>query len=144
MRRAARQRLCSLEFDAARLIGDEIEPAEVREDILVAVLGSVLSSAYQAHLNLAELPSAVAQVVKESLFGGLAVAHQLGSAQLLASVRAAFVQGMDISLVAAAGIAVTGLVLALIFLPGRTATKASATEQPEASPTPHPAGTASS
>ena len=108
-----------------------------------AILGSVLSSVYQAHLNLAGLPSTVANVVKESLFAGLAVAQQLGSPQLLASVRAAFVQGMDISLVAAVGIAVAGLVLTLIFLPGRT-TKASTTEQLEASPTPHPAGTASS
>jgi hypothetical protein len=109
-----------------------------------AILGSVLSSAYQAHLNLAGLPSAVAQVVKESLFGGLAVAHLLRSAQLLTSVRTAFVQGMDVSLVVAAGIAVAGLVLTLIFLPGRTVSKASGTEQLEASPTPHHAGTASS
>src|SRR6266704_4316754 len=63
-----------------------------------AILGSVLSSAYQAQLNLAGLPSRVANVVKESLFAGLAVAQQLGSVQLLASGRAAFVQGMDISL----------------------------------------------
>lgn len=68
----------------------------------VAILGSVLSSAYQAQLHLAGLPAAVAHVVKESLFGGLAVAHQLGSAPLLESVRAAFVHGMDVSLVVAA------------------------------------------
>ena len=109
-----------------------------------AILGSVLSSAYQAQLNLAGLPPRVANVVKESLFGGLAVAQQLGSAQLLASVRTAFVQGMDVSLVAAAGIAVAGLVLTLIFLPGRVATKAGGAEAAEESPTPHPAGTASS
>ncbi len=109
-----------------------------------AILGSVLSSAYQAQLNLAGLPSRVANVVKESLFAGLAVAQQLGSVQLLASVRAAFVQGMDISLVVAAGIAVAGLVLTLIFLPGRTTTKASGAEQLDATPTPHHAGTASS
>src|SRR6266702_655159 len=109
-----------------------------------AILGSVLSSAYQAQLNLAGLPSRVANVVKESLFPGLAVAQQLGSVQLLASVRAAFVQGMDISLVVAAGIAVAGLVLTLIFLPGRTTTKASGAEQLDATPTPHHTGTASS
>src|SRR5205807_1972459 len=49
-----------------------------------AILGSVLNSAYQPQLNLAGLPSTVAQVVKESLFAGLAVAQQLGSPQLLA------------------------------------------------------------
>src|SRR5437868_1447272 len=85
-----------------------------------AILGSVLSSAYQAQLNLAGLPSTVANVVKGSLFGGLAVAQQLGSASLLASVRTAFVHGMDVSLVVAAGIAAAGFVLTLAFLPGRT------------------------
>src|SRR5436305_1437671 len=69
-----------------------------------AILGSVLSSAYQAHLNLAGLPLTVANLVKESLFAGLAVAQQLGSPQLLASVLTAFVQGMDIPLLVAAGI----------------------------------------
>ena len=83
-----------------------------------AILGSVLSSVYQAQLHLAGLPSTVANVVKESLFGGLAVAMQLGSAALLESVRTAFVHGMDVSLVVAAGIATAGFVLTLVFLPG--------------------------
>jgi MFS transporter, DHA2 family, multidrug resistance protein len=91
----------------------------------VAILGSVLSSAYQAQLHLAGLPAAVAHVVKESLFGGLAVAHQLGSAPLLESVRAAFVDGMDVSLVVAAGIAAAGMLLTLAFLPARAAPKVS-------------------
>src|SRR5712692_9824158 len=99
-----------------------------------AILGSVLISAYQGQLHLAGLPPAVANVVKESLFGGLAVAQQLGSAPLLASVRTAFVQGMDVSLVVAAGIAVAGFVLTLIFLPGRAASKAGGAEPVEASP----------
>jgi Na+/melibiose symporter-like transporter len=42
-----------------------------------AILGSVLSSVYQAQLNLAGIPSAVANMVKESLFGGVAVALTL-------------------------------------------------------------------
>jgi len=88
-----------------------------------AILGSVLSSVYQDRLNLAGLPAAAAHVVKQSLFGGLAVAQQLGSAPLLASVRTAFVQGMDVSLVVAAGIATLGFVLTLTFLPGRAASK---------------------
>jgi Na+/melibiose symporter-like transporter len=99
-----------------------------------AILGSVLSSAYQAQLHLAGLPAAVAHVVKESLFGGLAVAMQLGSAPLLESVRTAFVQGMDVSLVVAAGIAAAGLVLTLAFLPGRAPSKAGGTEPVEESP----------
>ena len=84
-----------------------------------AILGSVLASVYQAQLRLVGLPPAVASVVKESLFGGLAVALQLGSTQLLYSVRTAFVHGMDVSLVVAAGIAAVGFLLTLVFLPGK-------------------------
>jgi hypothetical protein len=96
----------------------------------VAILGSVLSTAYQAQLNLAQLPPAAAGVIKESLFGGLAVAQQLGSAQLLATVRAAFVHGMDVSLMVAAGIAAGGIVLTLLFLPARAAVKTSGDTPP--------------
>jgi MFS transporter, DHA2 family, multidrug resistance protein len=109
-----------------------------------AILGSVLLSAYQAQLHLAGLPAAVANVVKESLFGGLAVAQQLGSVPLLASVRTAFVQGMDVSLMVAAGIAVAGFVLTLAFLPGRAASKAGGAEPVEASPVRRRAETLSS
>jgi MFS transporter, DHA2 family, multidrug resistance protein len=61
------------------------------------------------------------------------VARQLGSAPLLESVRAAFVQGMDVALLVSAGIAVVGIVLALAFLPGRATSKAGKAEQVAAS-----------
>jgi EmrB/QacA subfamily drug resistance transporter len=89
----------------------------------VAIMGSVLSVAYQAQLNLAGLPPAAAQVVRQGLFGGLAVAKQLGSPSLLDSVRASFVYGMDVSLVIAAGIAAAGMLLTLAFLPSHRAKK---------------------
>jgi DHA2 family multidrug resistance protein-like MFS transporter len=88
-----------------------------------AILGSALSSAYLTHLNLAGLPPAVASVVKQGLFEGLAVAGKLGSAALLDSVRSAFVYGMDVSLIVAAGIAGMGMLLALLFLPSRATAK---------------------
>jgi MFS transporter, DHA2 family, multidrug resistance protein len=93
-----------------------------------AILGSVLSSAYQAQLQLAGLPAALASVVRASVFGGLAVAGRLHSAALLASVRESFVHGMDVSLVVCAGVAVVGALLALAFLPGRTPAAATGTE----------------
>jgi MFS family permease len=99
-----------------------------------AILGSVLSSAYQSQLNLAGLPTAVANIVKESLFGGLEVASKLGSASLFESVRTAFVHGMDVSLVVAAGVAAAGLLLTLAFLPGRASSKAEKVEPVEAIP----------
>ena len=84
-----------------------------------AILGSVLNSVYQQHLNLAGLPSQVAGTVQKSVFGGIAVAHQLGSEALLTSVRSAFVEGMDVALWVSGGVAVGGIVLALAFLPRR-------------------------
>jgi EmrB/QacA subfamily drug resistance transporter len=83
----------------------------------VAIMGSVLSTAYQADLRAANLP----QAARDSVFGGLAVAERLGSAPLAASVRAAFVHGMDAALLISAGIALAGIVLTVVFLPGRTA-----------------------
>jgi EmrB/QacA subfamily drug resistance transporter len=85
-----------------------------------AILGSVLVSVYQSNLNLVGLPPSVAAVVKLSIFAGIATAQKLHSPALLASVRHAFVQGMDVALLVSAGIAAVGTLLALIFLPGRT------------------------
>ena len=82
-----------------------------------AILGSALTSAYVSHLHLGALPPAAAGATRQSVFGGVAVARSLNSDALLASVRAAFVQGMDAALVVAVGFAVAGLVLALLFLP---------------------------
>jgi hypothetical protein len=82
-----------------------------------AILGSVLSSLYLSHLVVTGLPAAAAAAVRQSIFGGVAVAQQIGSASLLHSVRAAFVSGMDAALLVSAGIAVVGLVLTLLFLP---------------------------
>lgn len=93
-----------------------------------AILGSTLSAAYQAQLSLTGLPPALAQVVKASLFGGLAVAQKLGSVALLDSVRAAFVVGMDRSLFVAASMAVVGMLLTLAFLPRRARTVGGAKE----------------
>jgi MFS transporter, DHA2 family, multidrug resistance protein len=86
-----------------------------------AILGSVLSTTYQAHLSLTGVPPVAAHAVQSSVFGGIAVAQQIGSAALLTSVRQAFVQGMDSALVVSAGIAIAGILLTLIFLPSKTA-----------------------
>lgn len=97
-----------------------------------AIMGSVLSTAYLSQLHLTGLPPVAATAVKQSLFGGIAVASALHSTALLASVRAAFVDGMDVSLAVAAGIAAVGALLALAFLPSRAAPKASAAGEPSA------------
>ena len=85
-----------------------------------AIFGSVLVAAYQANVNVARLPAPLAAAVKLSVFAGDAVAGRLHSAALLASVHAAFVQGMDTALVVSAVFAAVGMLVALVFLPGRT------------------------
>jgi hypothetical protein len=50
---------------------------------------------------------------------GVAVAHALGSAALLDSVRYAFVQGMDSMLWVCGAIALASAILALLSLPRR-------------------------
>src|SRR5215469_13678457 len=52
-----------------------------------AILGSVLSTVYLGQLHLTGLPTAVASVVRQSLFGGIAVAAELRSPALLGMVR---------------------------------------------------------
>ena len=100
-----------------------------------AVLGSVLASTYRARLDLAGLPATAAHAARASIFGAAAVGSQIGSPSLLAGARAAFVRGMDHALIVSAGIAVIGLVLAVIFLPARptaTAGRAEPKEKEEA------------
>jgi len=88
------------------------------------ILGSVLNSTYQAHLNLSGLSAPAAEAVRKSVFGGIAVAHQIGSPALLDSVRNAFVAGMDGGLWLSATIAVAGAVLALAVFPLRAKPRA--------------------
>jgi MFS transporter, DHA2 family, multidrug resistance protein len=92
-----------------------------------AIMGSVLAVGYQARLGLHGIPPAAAAAARQSVYGGVAAASRLGSAALARSARAAFAGGMDASLLASAGIAVTGALLALAFLPRRTTMTDSAT-----------------
>ncbi len=72
----------------------------------IALLGSVLSAGYLARLDRVGLPAAAVAAVRQSVFGGVAVAHKLHSPALLTSVQRAFVS---------AGIALAGLVLTVVF-----------------------------
>jgi DHA2 family multidrug resistance protein-like MFS transporter len=83
------------------------------------ILGSVLNSSYQARVSVAGLPSDAAEAVRQSVFGGLAVAQQIGSADLATSVRSAFVAGMDDASRAAAAIVAVAAVAALFVIPRR-------------------------
>ena len=93
---------------------------QVGATIGVAVLGTILSNAYQARLGPAALPAPVAAAARSSVTAGVAVAHRLGSPSLLDTVRVAFVHGMNIMLWVCGGIALASALLALAFLPRRT------------------------
>jgi MFS transporter, DHA2 family, multidrug resistance protein len=88
-----------------------------------AILGSVLTMLYLSRLTLSGLAALAVAAVRQSVFGGVAVAEKLGSTALLHSVRGAFVAGMDAALLVSAGIAVVGLILTLLFLPSTNAAK---------------------
>ncbi|MGI8450236.1 MAG: hypothetical protein ACR2MP_24280, partial [Streptosporangiaceae bacterium] len=101
---------------------------QVGATIGVAVLGTVLLSAYRSQLDLGGLPAAAAGAVRTGVGAGVGVALHLHSAALLDSVRAAFAHGLDIMLAVCAGIAGLSALLALVFLPRRAGTGGRAAE----------------
>lgn len=94
----------------------------------VAVLGSVLSSAYREQISpdVAGLPAAVQEAAKESLAGTYGVAERLGptAEPLLAAANDAFVSAIHWA--AGGGVLVTlvGVLVALRWLPGRRPSEA--------------------
>ncbi len=92
---------------------------QVGATIGVAVLGTILLSAYRSHLDLGGLPAVAAATVRTSVAAGVSAAAALHSAALLASVRAAFAHGLDVMLAVCAAIAGLSALLALAFLPRR-------------------------
>jgi EmrB/QacA subfamily drug resistance transporter len=92
----------------------------------VAVLGSILSSGYGSNMATAlegsAMPEQVRSVVEESLGAAIVVANQLGGdagARLADAARIAFVDGMGLTLVIAAGVAAVGSIVTFLFLPAR-------------------------
>jgi DHA2 family multidrug resistance protein-like MFS transporter len=83
------------------------------------VLGSVLAASYRSQVPVAGLPADAAEAVRSSVFGGLGVAAQSGSAALAEGVRMAFVDAMGDALRTAAVIVAIGAPLALALLPRR-------------------------
>ncbi len=92
---------------------------QVGATIGVAVLGTVLLSAYRSQLDLGGLPAAAAGAARTGVIAGVDVALHLHSPALLDSVRAAFSHGLDVMLAVCAGIAGLSALLALAFLPRR-------------------------
>jgi EmrB/QacA subfamily drug resistance transporter len=92
----------------------------------VAVLGTILSSGYRSGLG-----DAVRLPVTDSVTAGVAVAQRLGQPELLATVRSAFVRGMDSMLWTCAGICVVAVIAALVVLPRRRPAAQPQPDRPE-------------
>jgi EmrB/QacA subfamily drug resistance transporter len=90
---------------------------QVGGTIGVAVLGTVLATAYQSRLHLTGLTAQAVAAIRNSVAGGVATAKATRSSALLDLVRGAYVHGLDIMLWACAAIAIVSAVLGLIFVP---------------------------
>ncbi len=96
----------------------------------VAVLGSILATAYRAQLKpqLAALPPALRGQATQSIAATQAIAQRLGSggSRLLAGASASFVHAMHVTSLISVVIAVVGAVAMAIWMPGRRAATARA------------------
>ena len=108
---------------------------EVAGTLRIAVLGSVLASAYAGGMGgaTAGLPADAAAVASDSVGGAHAVAAQLGSADLVTAANSAFVDAMGTTAWIAAAIAVVGALIAAAFLPARGRGEAERTHCPKVS-----------
>ena len=99
---------------------------EVGGALGVAVLGSIFSSAYATEIGpaLRGLPAELAGAAGDSVGAATIIAGQIGGQAgqaLAAAAKIAFVDSLSSTLVVAAGIALAGALICLIFLPSRGA-----------------------
>jgi len=92
----------------------------------VAVIGSVLSTRYQARMTPVIAPyhlsAPIAATIRGSIGGALSVAGHLGGtigAHLASAARSAFISGNDLALLPAAAVVLVGCLLAAAALPAR-------------------------
>ena len=103
----------------------------------VAVIGSVASSLYASHVADAvakapvQPPPGVLAQIKEQIGGALAIADRLDLPELSTAARNAFVDGMHAGVLVAAGAALLGVILTLLWLPARAREEGAAAEEPE-------------
>lgn len=98
----------------------------------IAVLGSVLSAAYRSGVEdkLTVLPAAARHAAGESIEATLGVAAKLGprGEPLVTAAHDSFLHAMHITALCGAGVALIGVVVVALFLPGRTP------QEPDAQP----------
>ncbi|MGW6908323.1 DHA2 family efflux MFS transporter permease subunit [Streptomyces sp. NPDC054940] len=89
----------------------------------IALLGSLLSSAFRDRLDVTGLPARAADTAGESVVAAHLVAERAGSAQLAASANGAYVHGMGLVLLVCGLAALVAALLAAAFLPGTPRTQ---------------------
>ena len=99
----------------------------------VAILGSVFATAYANAIApaLKGLPAPVANAAENSVGVALAIAGRAGGLAgraLAAAARGSFIHAMDRGLFVGATVAVTGAIVALVWLPARALPEAEALE----------------
>jgi EmrB/QacA subfamily drug resistance transporter len=104
----------------------------------VAIMGSMLNSAYQSDLSgkLAGLPAAVTTAARSSVAVAAAIAQHLPgplATRVLRAAQEAYVNGMSDVMLVTAGMMLAGAVLMALFMPARAATIAQPVEEPERS-----------
>jgi predicted MFS family arabinose efflux permease len=87
----------------------------------VAILGSVLSSAYVDHLpsQISQLPAQAAEAVRDSIGGALYISNQIGGEagrQLAGTATEAWMTGTHSAFLVGAGIAAFAAVFSFVFL----------------------------
>jgi MFS transporter, DHA2 family, multidrug resistance protein len=82
-----------------------------------AILGSIINSTYRDRLEQASVSPGLVRSARDSAVAGVDAATGAHSSSLLHAVRAAFVSGMNLTLLVSAVLMAVGAVLALRFMP---------------------------
>lgn len=101
----------------------------------IAVLGSVLSATYRDGIQdkLALVPAGIRHTAGESIEATLGVAAKLGpnGKALVSPANDAFLHAMHVTALCGAGVAVLGVIVVALFLPGKAPVPQSGKEEPE-------------
>jgi EmrB/QacA subfamily drug resistance transporter len=94
----------------------------------IAVLGSVLNTAYRAGVDhhATALPAPVADHARDSLGAAQAIGHRLGASDFVAQATHAFVHGFSLALLAGAAALIGGAIFVALRAPGRAESRANA------------------
>ncbi|GAA4167989.1 DHA2 family efflux MFS transporter permease subunit [Gryllotalpicola koreensis] len=82
----------------------------------VAVLGTVVTTAYRDSIDHANLPSGTAATIRSSAATGVAAARALHADAAVAAAREAFLDGMSVSLLVCAAVSTGALVITMLML----------------------------